>query len=263
MFRKKSLLVLMMATIVLSFCVVPTMAVTSVADIWTSPQIQGSMTRDYYKTVTSTGLPDPYYDRHIGRVDIVYKVKYITNDDPYYDYYSVAIQQSVTPAIAMSGDEYDVAKITSGIIYFKFQDDDQLIKSMLPYSGTTGTCKYGISAQVGNGNADFTTTGTLSIPDVFVAGYKSTYYGSTNNWVKFVCNSNSYDDANTYRWTVLIKVREGGDLHVSLVFKSSWQTSSIFPGFPIYPVYEETVNVQFDGTPSSGGGGGGGIVFIP
>jgi len=254
---------LMMTTIVLTLYVTPAMAVTTVSSVWTSPQIEGSLTRDYYKTVSSTGLPDPYYDRHIGRVDINYKVKYIVNDDPNYDCYSIAIQQSVTPALAMSGDEYDSTKITSGVTYFRLQDTAQLVKDILPRAGTTGKCYYGIAAQVGNGDADFTTSSYLSVSNVYTAGYKSSTYGSTVNWVKFVCNSESYDDANTYRWTALIKVFEGEDLNVILEFRTSWQTASVFPGFPIYPSYTETVNIQFDGTPSTGGGGGGGIVFVP
>lgn len=262
--KKRGLLILILATIMLSFYVTPAMAVTTVSSVWTSPQIEGFLSRDYYKVVSSTGLPDSTYNRHIGYVDINYKVKYISNDDSNFDYYSIAIQQSVTPAIAMSGDQYDLAKITSGIIYFKFQDDDQLIKDILPKAGTTGSCYYGIAAQVGNGDAYFTSSSYLAVPNVFVAGYKSSIYGSTNNWAKFLCDSESYDDANTYRWTVLIKVFEGEDIYVNLVFKTSWQTTSVFPGFPLYPSFEETVTIQFDGTPSSGGGGGsGGIVFDP
>ncbi len=261
--RKRGLMILMMATIVLSMYVTPAMAVTSVSNIWTSPQIQGNMSRDYYKLVSDTGIPNPTYNRHIGRIDVTYYVKYISNDDPSYDYYSIAIRQTVTPAVAMSGDEHDFARITRGIVYFKLQDSNQLVKDILPgYGGVTGTCTYGIGARVGSGDADFTTTGSLSVPDVFIAGYKSSTYGSTNNWAKFVCNSDSYDDANTYRWTVLIKVREGGEINVKLVFKTYWKTMSVFPGFPVYPSYEETVTVRFDGTPAPPpSGGGGGFIF--
>lgn len=259
---KRGILVFVMATVVLSLYVTPAMAVTTVSNIWTSPQIQGNMSRDYYKIVSDTGLPNPTYNRHIGRIDVTYYVKYISNDDPSYDYYSIAIKQTVTPSVAMSGDDYDLARITSGIVYFKLQDSNQLVKDILPRYGTTGTCKYGIGARVGYGDADFTTTGSLSVPDVFIAGYKSSLYGSTNNWAKFVCNSDSNEDANTYRWTVLIKVREGCEINVKLVFKTNWQSTTVFPGFPIYPSYEETVTVRFDGTPAPPpSGGGGGFIF--
>ena len=259
--RKRGFLLFMMATVVLSFCVTPAMAVTNISSIWTSPQIDGSFSRDYYKVVTSTGLPDSTYNRHIGSVDVNYKVKYIANDDASYDYYSIAIRQTVIPACAMSGDDYDHARITSGIVYFRLLDTNQIVKDILPRSGMTGTCRYGIGAKVGNADADFTTYGSLSVPDVYIAGYKSSLYGSTNNWAKFVTDSDSREDGNTYRWTALLKVREGAEINVRLDFKTCWQTTSVFPGFPLYPSWTESVTVHFDGTPSTGGGGGGGFVF--
>ena len=102
--RKRSFLLFMMATVVLSFCVTPVMAVTNVTSVWTSPQTDCTFSRDYYEVVSNTGLPDPNYNRHIGRIDVNYKVKYISNDDPSYDYYSIAIRQEVRPAIAMTGE---------------------------------------------------------------------------------------------------------------------------------------------------------------
>ena len=261
--RKRGLLLFMMATVVLSFCVTPAMAVTNVTSVWTSPQTDCTFTRDYWEVVSSTGLPDPTYNRHIGKIDVNYKVKYISNDDPSYDYYSIAIYQKVTPAVAITGDDYDPSFITSGVVYFRLQDTNQIVKDILPgYGGVTGTCTYGIGAVVGNGDADFTTTGTISVPDVYIAGYKSSLYGSTNNWVKFVTDSDSRFDANTYRWTVLIKVREGSAINVQLEFKTSWASTSVFPGFPFYPTYREYFTVNFDGTPDTGGGGGGGGGFV-
>ncbi|MHA1930820.1 MAG: hypothetical protein ACTSV2_19790 [Candidatus Thorarchaeota archaeon] len=262
--RKRGLMILMMATIVLSMYITPAMAVTNISNIWTSPQIDGSFSRDYYKRVTSTGLPDAYYNRHIGSVDVNYKVKYIANDDSSYDYYSIAIVQTVIPACAMSGDDFDYARITRGIVYFRLQDSNQIVKDILPgYGGVTGTCMYGIGARVGNSDADFTTTGSLSVPNVYIAGYKSSLYGSTNNWAKFVTDSDSREDGNIYRWTALIKVREGCEINVKLEFKTYWQTTSVFPGFPLYPSYVESTTVRFDGTPAPPpSGGGGGFIFV-
>ncbi|MGY5880613.1 MAG: hypothetical protein RTV31_10200 [Candidatus Thorarchaeota archaeon] len=115
--------------------------------------------------------------------------------------------------------------------------------------------------KVGNADADFTSYGTLSVPNVYIAGYKSSLYGSTNNWCKFITDSDSRNDGNTYRWTALIKVREGCEINVKLEFKTNWQTTSVFPGFPLHPSWTEPVTIRFDGTPSTGGGGGGGFVF--
>ncbi|TFF94489.1 hypothetical protein EU546_04830 [Candidatus Thorarchaeota archaeon] len=196
----------------------------------------------------------------MGRVDVIYKVKYIANDDSNYDYYGVFVEETVTPSKAMSGSSYDLGYILRGVTYFKPLDNDQIVKDILPRSGTTGTNRYGVGCIVGNGDADFTTTSSLSIPNVFVSGYHSSIYGSDNNWVQFRCNSAAEDDSNTYRWTTLIKVREGQDLYMRLVIKSSWRSTDGW-GFPLYPSYEESITIQIDGTPSGGGGSGGGFVF--
>ncbi|TFF91046.1 hypothetical protein EU545_05910 [Candidatus Thorarchaeota archaeon] len=259
--HKKGLLMVLMASVILSMYMVPILATTNVSNLWSDPTLQGSVSYDYYETIATTSIWNPVQERHMGRVDVVYKVEYINNDDASYDYYGVYVQQDVIPSLAMSGSDYDYGQILYGVTYFKLQDTDQIVKDILPRSGTTGTNTYGIGCRVGGGNADFTTTGSLSIPNVFVSGYHSSIYGSTDNWCQFRCDDTAArDDSNRYRFTCLVKVREGQDLYMKLVIKTSWRSHNGW-GFAISGDYAETITLQIDGTPSTGGGGGGGHLF--
>ncbi|TFG09261.1 hypothetical protein EU538_05640 [Candidatus Thorarchaeota archaeon] len=258
---RKGVLMLLMAAMVLSMYLTPVLATTSVSNLWSDPTLQGSASYDYYERIATTSFWDPWQNRHIGRVDVVYKVEYIVNDDSSYDYYGVYVQETVTPSLAMSGSDHDAGYIIRGVTYFKLRDSDQIVKDILPRSGTTGTNTYGIGCRVGNGDADFTTTGTLSVPQVFVSGYHSSIYGSTDNWCQFRCDeTDTRDDSNRYRFTCLVKVREGQDVYMNLVIKTSWRSYDGW-GFPISCDYAETIAIQVDGTPFSGGGGGGGHLF--
>ncbi|MGQ4911567.1 MAG: hypothetical protein ACP6KW_05300 [Candidatus Thorarchaeota archaeon] len=259
--KTRNLMVLVTLALALSVFVTPSMGLTSVPSVWTGAQVQGSLSWDYYEEYPSFNLFEPTLVRHIGRIDVTYYVKYISNDDGSYDYYSIAVKQTVTPARAMTGNDYDVSRIYGGVTYFTLKDDDLHVRDILPHVERTGRCYYGIGCTVGNGEADFVSHSYLSVPDVYTVGYRSDIW-YCNNWAKFECQNDAVYRANTYRWTVLIRAVEGGDLHVELKFKTLWFTLDGL-GFGHWIWHNEAITIQFDGTPPSGGGGGGDIVFNP
>ena len=190
--------------------------------------------------------------KEIGYHNWQWKLIYLENDDPLYDYYAIKIIQLLNP----SGNYEGLGQILEGTTKITLITSYQKIQEALP-DRSAGSYSIGTGVSFSGSSASFSTTWSYSLTDVEIDPCTIMEYGGYTDW-DFICTGDAIDDQIELYYTTLIKTREHMPLKVKISLYTYWLLYSWYYGGPFYKHYffTEYINLELAGNPSGGGGGG-------
>jgi hypothetical protein len=239
---KCALLSLIACFLIISF--LPSVFADS-SDLYNNPDIYGEES-EYYYNAKGKAIGYQYWQ---------WKVVYIENSDPSYDYYAVYIYQLSNPSRNIGT---GLGQIVKGTVTIDLLSSSQKIQEALP-DRSSGSFKIGMGVSFSGSSASFSESWSYTVADVDIDPCTIMEYGAYTDW-DFTCSGDALDDQIELYYTALIKTYEHQPLDVKLSLYTYWRLFFWYYGSIFYKHYyfTESISLELVGNPVSTVGGGGG-----